>query len=150
MQTAVTRDPETGVDLRQLIEDELLAYGATLAGQVTAIEGPPIALGPKPAELIGLAIHELTNNAHKYGALAGAEGRISVTWSILQDEPTPMFRLEWKESGVKINQQPTRRGFGTELLRGRIAYELDGETIMQFGNGGLYSEMLVPISRLPS
>lgn len=86
VQTAVTRDPATGVDLRQLVTDELLAYGGKLDGQVTRIDGPAIALGLKPAELIGLAVHELTNNALKYGALAAADGRVAVTWSIVSDD----------------------------------------------------------------
>lgn len=142
------RDPATGVDLRQLVTDELLAYGGKLDGQVTRIDGPAIALGPKPAELIGLAVHELTNNALKYGALAAADGRVAVTWSIVPDDSAAQLRLEWQESGVRIAEQPTRRGFGTELLQDRVAYELEGVTTLEFGPNGLNCTMLVPLHRL--
>lgn len=148
VQAAVTRDPATGLDLAQLITDELLAYGAKLDEQVTRIDGPTLALGAKPAELIGMAIHELTNNALKYGALSEAAGRLSVTWSIIEDDREPVLRLEWVEDGVPLASQPTRRGFGTELLKGRIAYELEGETIMEFEDTGLHCTMIVPLNRI--
>lgn len=101
----------------------------------------------KPAELIGMAIHELTNNALKYGALAVAEGRLSVVWSITQDVE-PLLRLDWEESGVTISDQPVRRGFGTELLQGRIAYELEAETTLRFNEMGLHCTMVVPLNRV--
>lgn len=145
VQAAVTRDPETGLDLARLITDELGAYGAELGQQVTHIEGPPLVVGAKPAELIGMAIHELTNNAVKYGALAKSSGRLSVRWSINGEGQDAALRLEWRESGVSISAQPSRRGFGTELLENRIAYELEGETIMRFEEDGLRCTMVLPV-----
>lgn len=60
----------------------------------------------------------------------------------------PQLRLEWQESGVRIAEQPTRRGFGTELLQDRVAYELEGVTTLEFGPNGLNCTMLVPLHRL--
>lgn len=148
VQAAVTRDPMTGVNLGELIIDELLAYGAKLGEQVICIEGPPLVLGTKPAELIGMAMHELTNNAVKYGALSHANGRLSVRWSADHDGSEPRLKLEWRESGVSISSKPVRHGFGTELLTSRIAYELDGQTTMHFGEDGLRCTMVVPFDRI--
>jgi two-component system CheB/CheR fusion protein len=147
VQAAVTRDPEAGLDLGRLIIDELAAYDAKIDGQVTRLEGPTVTLGVKPAELIGMAIHELTSNAAKYGALKGPEGRLSVTWSI-QDNDQSTLKIDWQESGVGHTGKPTRRGFGTELLENRIAYELEGQTNLHFGEDGLQCQMVMPLSRI--
>jgi PAS domain S-box-containing protein len=144
VQAAVTRDPSSSLDLRQLIEDELLAYNAKVGEQVTRIEGPTLELSDKPAEVIGMAIHELTNNAVKYGAFASADGRLSVDWSISEDTSEPMLVLKWQESGVAIPTQPARRGFGTELLEGSIAYEMEGQSKLEFREDGVRCTITLP------
>jgi two-component system CheB/CheR fusion protein len=148
VQAAVTRDPEAGLDLGALITNELLAYGAKVDEQVARIEGPPILLGANSAELIGMAVHELTSNAVKYGALNGAGGQLSVTWSLVKNSEQTALLIEWKESGVTISAKPTRRGFGTELLESRIAYELEGETTLRFDADGLRCIMTLPLDRI--
>ena len=148
VQAAVTRDPEAGLDLGALITNELLAYGAKVDEQVARIEGPPILLGANSAELIGMAVHELTSNAVKYGALNGAGGQLSVTWSLVKNSEQTALLIEWKESGVTISAKPTRRGFGTELLESRISYELEGETTLRFDADGLRCIMTLPLDRI--
>jgi two-component sensor histidine kinase len=98
------------LDLRKLIEEELLAYDAKLGKQVARIDGPAIELAAKPAEVIGMVVHELTSNAVKYGALSAAAGRLAVNWSIGHKIGEPMLLFQWQESGVSIPTKPTRRG----------------------------------------
>ena len=49
-----------------------------------SIKGPAVLLKPEAAQALGLALHELANNAKKFGALSVPEGQVSVTWSFLR------------------------------------------------------------------
>lgn len=136
-QAAVTRDPLAGVPLDELIGEELLAYGAREGGQVT-LSGPSLRLKPKPAESMGLAIHELATNSVKYGALSIEEGEIAVTWSVEHGDGdgAPRLRFDWRERSPAITgDPPRRRGFGTELLERTLAYELKAKTALDFTPG---------------
>jgi PAS domain S-box-containing protein len=146
VQAAVARDPTAGLDLAQLIADELLAHAAR-EGEQVVIEGPLVQLQPKAAETLGLAIHELTTNAVKYGALSASEGKIKVTWQVERRTGSPQLVLSWQESGVPGGAATTRRrGFGTELLERTLPYDLQAEVRQVFGAGGLHCTITLPFS----
>jgi two-component system CheB/CheR fusion protein len=147
VQSAVTRDPLSGVDLEYLIAEELDAHRGREGEQVAVIDGPPVKLKPKAAESLGLAIHELATNAVKYGALSVPAGRISVVWRIEQGGEDPLLVLEWTETGVDVaDGEPKRRGFGMELLERTIAYELKAAAELTFTPRGLICVLRVPLS----
>jgi PAS domain S-box-containing protein len=146
VQAAVTRDPTGGVDLTNLIEDELLAH-ATREGPRLRIEGGEISLQPKAAESISLAIHELTTNAVKYGALADRGGRLEIGWSIEREGPRQLLRFHWRERGVAGAGNRDHKGFGTELLLRSLPYELDAQTDLRFAADGISFEMTIPAER---
>lgn len=146
VQAAVTRNPADGVDLRQLITDELVAHGAC-DGNAAQIEGPPIRLAPKPAETLGLAIHELATNAVKYGALATKQGRIRVSWSIDANTEQPHLRLEWAETGVQIpDSADIRRGFGSDLIEKTLSYDLQADAKLRFAPTGMVCTIAMPLA----
>ena len=74
----------------------------------------------REAELLSLAFHELATNAVKHGALSAKDGRICLTWVINRAENGEHVLVRWRESGVSIEQPPTQRGFGSELLEKSI------------------------------
>ena len=95
-------------------------------GEQISIEGPPIALEPRAAERMSLAIHELTTNAVKHGALFGEHGRISISWEKQPSNGGSKLLLNWKETDVTIAPDDIRRGgFGMELLRESVPYDRD-------------------------
>ena len=47
---------------------------------------------------MALCLRELVTNAIKYGALSTVEGRVSVVWTI-SDEELPVLSIEWLERG---------------------------------------------------
>jgi two-component sensor histidine kinase len=51
--------------------------------------------------------------------------------------PRPILELRWSERGGPIVTEPTRRGFGTELIEGAISYELGGFATLRFMPEGL-------------
>ena len=75
----------TEAGLRELISAELAPHGAR--DGILQINGPPVMLRPQAALFITLALHELSTNAAKYGALSVPEGRVAVSWIITGDRP---------------------------------------------------------------
>lgn len=122
-QVAASRDPTRGIDLRALLDDELLAAAAG-QGHQFRIAGPEVRLRPKAAETMGLLFHELATNSIKYGALAGG-GTVAVTWRV----EGLILTLDWRETLREpvVPATAPHRGFGTDLLEQTVPYELDGD-----------------------
>jgi two-component system, chemotaxis family, CheB/CheR fusion protein len=146
VQSAVARNPDAGVDLRALLDDELLVH-ATREGEQLVVDGPDVALRPKAAESISLALHELTTNAVKHGALTLSGGRIAVRWQT--DGDGSPLQFQWIESGFDRQLgTPTRQGFGMELLTQILPYDLDAKTQVRFDDGGLSFSMELPADNI--
>lgn len=80
----LTRAPSSGVGMIGIVQDELAAQAAH-AGHF-GITGPEVRLSPKAAETITLAVHELTTNALKYGALSDPEGELRCVGTFSRSE----------------------------------------------------------------
>ncbi len=149
-QTIVTSNPAGGVDLAQLVTEELLAYRAR-EGEQLYIAGPSVRLQSKAAETFGLAVHELATNAVKHGALSSPSGQIAVTWCIRDGHigAPPHLLFEWIESGSprQFPRQPRRRGFGTELLERTLNYEIGAKTSLMFKPDGLHCNIEFPMTK---
>jgi two-component system CheB/CheR fusion protein len=143
-QSVAARTAEGFVMLEEIVYQELTAHGGQDERQFE-VEGPVVALMPKIADAIGLAIHELTTNSIKYGALASSSGMIGVRWRIEPvDGHTDRDRLflVWQESGVPLTDlHPRRRGFGRELIEQGLPYELGAATALVFRPGGVRCEI---------
>jgi two-component system CheB/CheR fusion protein len=144
-QSVVTRDPSAGVDLEHIVADELRAHGGQ-RGPHVRIQGPRLRLKPKPAETLGLAIHELATNAVKYGALSAPRGEIDIRWRLRSQDGAPYLRFGWVESGLSLTPgEPVRRGFGMDLLERSLAYELQAVTILSIEETGLHFHVDLPL-----
>lgn len=77
------------------------------------IDGSPVNVGSRAALSLSLLLHELATNALKYGALSKPTGRVAVTWQVKDDE----LNLHWRETGGPPAAEPTRRGFGSRLIK---------------------------------
>ncbi|WP_376091679.1 CheR family methyltransferase [Roseomonas sp. CCTCC AB2023176] len=148
VQAAVTRDPSSGVDLEHLVAAELLAHAAREGEQVKRIGGPEVRLQPKAAETMALALHELAVNAVKHGALGAPGGQVEVTWRAEEAaEGGQRLLFEWVETGAQIPEgEPSRRGFGTELLERVLAFELNAQATSRFERDGLRCTILLPLT----
>jgi two-component sensor histidine kinase len=147
VQLVVARDPWAGFDLAELLYEELRACAAR-EGEQFSLRGPKVRLGPKAAENIGLAIHELATNAVKHGAFTAACGRIDVWWSKEQRNGEDWLFLNWKESGMAgLAVEQRREGFGTILLQQTLQYDLDAEVTRAFEPSGFRCEIAFPLTR---
>jgi two-component sensor histidine kinase len=132
----------TEAGLRELILAELSPHDAG-DGDVVRISGPPVLLKPQAALFLTLALHELSTNAAKYGALSVAGGRVGVSWSITGDQPA---RLEIKLAGGRWTNGLGMAGFGTELIERGIRFELQGKSTLEMVNEGLHRRIMIPVN----
>jgi two-component system CheB/CheR fusion protein len=138
------------VPLTEIVHAELAAVGATPADERVAIAGPPVTLPSQAVQLLALAFHELSTNALKYGALKSANGRLNVTWQIVDRTGTPHLELTWAESGVEIGNQKAgsgRVGYGRGLLEHGIPYELNAATRLELLKDGIRWELDMPLPK---
>jgi two-component sensor histidine kinase len=101
------------------------------------ISGDHVVVGPRQAQALVLALHELATNAVKYGALSQPDGVVSLNYGVGTDG---IAELHWTEhGGPPVADPPIRRGFGTRLLERGLAQDLGpGSTvILQFDPAGL-------------
>ncbi len=109
-------------------------------GDRVSLDGENVLVPAHASSPICMAIHELTTNATKYGALSSVDGRVAVDWRCDKRDLT----LTWTERGGPPVQRVARRGYGMTLIRGVIEYELCGSVRMDFARQGLGCEIAVP------
>jgi two-component sensor histidine kinase len=119
--------------LADLVRTELRPY-ATATN--TEIDGPGINLMPAASHAVAMVLHELATNAAKYGALSRPAGHVSVQWR-LTSNPSPMLRIEWKETGGPQVAAPAREGYGSSVIRDLLGFELSGRTDLVFAADGV-------------
>ncbi|WP_019905069.1 sensor histidine kinase [Methylobacterium sp. 77] len=140
----LTEDYWQTAPLRELLQNELGPYNDASAERIT-LEGPAIELAADLAVPTGMAIHELTTNAAKHGALSVPSGRITVCWSIDRREGDRVLDLGWKESGGPAVKTPERRGFGSTLLQRVLAQQCNAEVTIAYEADGLQFRMVAPL-----
>jgi two-component sensor histidine kinase len=89
-----------------------------------------------------MTVHELTTNALKYGALSVTGGILKVNWTL----EGSLLTLRWEESNVSISTQPTRIGFGTQLLRRLLPRQLGAGVDMKFEPDGLKAQISIQLA----
>jgi two-component system CheB/CheR fusion protein len=139
----LSRDGWRTVPLPDLITSQLSAFAPN--GERYSAQGPQVELKPNAALAFGLVVYELATNATKYGAFSTEGGRVSVTWNVEPvDGTSRQLVVRWTESGGPSVREPEHRGFGSELIRRQLQYELSGEALMQFHEHGLEVTIKVP------
>jgi len=130
---------ETGtdvIDIRELLGQELSVHGA-VEGENFTQRGPQISIPAKQAQILSMAVHELATNAVKHGALSVDNGHIEVWWDAQDQAHERELRVNWRERGVPIAHEPSRRGFGTEILEKSIPHMLHGRFERTFHSDGI-------------
>jgi two-component sensor histidine kinase len=92
-----------------------------------------------------MALHELATNAVKHGALSVPEGRVRVTWEVVQADQQRRLKLRWIECDGPPVEEPKRRGFGSALLQRVLTTQCDAEVQFTFDAAGLQFEMEAPL-----
>jgi len=140
----LTRELESGGALLHDLVRDTLAPFEVQPGERVSVDGPVTRLGSEMAVTLAMALHELTINAAKYGALSAPEGRISVAWRV---EDSEHMVIDWAESGGPSVAPPARRGFGSELIERALARQFGGSATLEFAPGGLRCRITAPLQR---
>ncbi len=149
VQGLLSQAAQDEINLSDIVELELQAYAqhdqagddAGVAprrdGQVT-ITGGPVLLSRERVQTLALALHELTTNAVKHGALRLSDGRLAISWEVERREDGRHLVLTWQESGVVMPPGAgEQRGYGRILIERALTFSLQAKTEMTFRAGGV-------------
>lgn len=100
-----------------------------------AIDGPVVRMGARAALSTSLLIHELATNAVKYGALSETTGKVTIAWRITGDDDRRVI-LDWCESDGPDVTEPSRKGFGSKLIRLGLAGT--GGAVVRYDRSGFH------------
>lgn len=146
--TILTEEFWQKASLHELLAKELDLYDS---GSVRVrVDGPPLELPSGYAVPLGMAFHELTTNAAKYGALANGQGYVAVTWEIDPGCSPQRVRLAWTEHDGPAVSPPTRQGFGTRLLQRILTAQMSADVGIDYDPGGLRVSVSFPLPDMPS
>lgn len=131
-----------GVEVASLVDQTLAPYDT---GGQSSVEGDEFTVPVHATLPLAMALHELSTNAAKYGALSAPEGRVNVRWRIVSREPGEALVIEWKEEGGPRVSPPETTGYGMTFLQRGIEYEVDGTTDLRFEPDGVRCVMEIPL-----
>jgi PAS domain S-box-containing protein len=132
-----------GIGLKELLIAVLTPH-LSYDDEPVTIEGPAILLSARAVVPLSMALHELTTNAVKYGALSVQGGRIDISWRLTGGEEQSV-ELSWREhGGPKVESGPSS-GFGTMLINRVISYDLDGTSKIEFDPAGVRCSLTFPV-----
>lgn len=135
----------SGASMGDLVRSQLGHYAETIGTQIH-LDGPRILLEPDAAQNLGMALHELSTNAAKYGSLSVPEGRVDITWRIVpaEGDHAPRLIVDWRESGGPKVVPPKRKGFGHVVMDRLAARAMDGHVQMTFAPEGVHWRLTAP------
>lgn len=134
---ALTRGVWEKASLSDLLLQELSPH----AEEQYRLDGPDVSLRPKQALALGMVFHELATNAAKHGALCQTQGCVQVNWRLERD----VLEVTWRERGGPPVRPPSRRGFGSRLIKAALETELRGSADLEFAPDGLSCRLSVPL-----
>jgi two-component sensor histidine kinase/CheY-like chemotaxis protein len=132
--------------IRNILRSELGPYDDG-AGTRVLLAGPGVELPAELAVPIGMAIHELTTNAAKYGAFSTPRGWLEVEWDVRGHEGTRKLQLWWTERDGPPVEKPSRKGFGSSLIQRLLTTQCRAEIEFAYDRPGLRFQMSVPLVR---
>jgi PAS domain S-box-containing protein len=139
----LTRESWEGAGLEEIVLQGVAPFiDDQEPGRIT-IAGPSLRVGASTALSLALAMHELSTNAVKYGALSTPGGKVVVDW---EAEREGQATLRWTESGGPTVQPPARKGFGMRLLTSGLSSDLGGQPQLSFAPEGVKASLPVRLA----
>jgi PAS domain S-box-containing protein len=138
-QDLLIRNEWHGVEVEDLVRAQLEPF-ADLIGSRIVVCGPKLRLNAASAQAVGLALHELTTNAGKYGALSKDTGGVEIGWGTAGET----FTMSWMErDGPPVSPSP-RRGFGTVVMKEMAERSVDGRVELDHAPSGVAWSLTCP------
>jgi PAS domain S-box-containing protein len=138
--------PGEGVTFDSLLDSEISAHSGD-GGTVTR-DGPMgMALNSISVQALAMALHELTTNGLKYGALGRKNAHLNISWRAQDESGSPWIFIDWKESGVKTaeHEGPRGAGNGRRLIEDALPYQFGARTSFAIEPDGVHCTIALPL-----
>lgn len=152
VQGLLSRLPEgDNITFDELLRAELAAHAPLDEGEtcVTLEGSADVRLHSSTIQVLALALHELTTNAVKYGALSQRDAHLVVRWHVASADDSEQQKLwvDWRESGVVMPETGTmpETGYGRELIEHALPYQLGAGTSYKLDADGVHCTLCLPI-----
>jgi two-component system CheB/CheR fusion protein len=141
----LSRDCWSPIPLREILMQELKPFMSQDRPNIV-LNGGPVLLQPRTALAMGMAVHELTTNAVKYGALSILEGNVDIDWTVEKAGDGDRLVFNWVERNGPAVTAPGHRGFGMTVIERGFAYDAGGEANVEFAPLGVVATLRAPFS----
>lgn len=138
----ITENQAQVVSFEGLLRAELDPYNEN--GRIT-LGGPSVRLPSELAVPVGMALHELTTNALRHGALAHPDGRVTATWTVEDRTEGRWLAWVWNEHDGPPPALPTREGFGMRLINRILAAQTGAKVDVAADYDGLRISIAIPL-----
>lgn len=101
------------------------------------ISGPDVTLRANQLLKMSMAVFELATNAVKYGALSNDTGYVTISWALGRAGTTTDLELTWAEHGGPPVKAPSRKGYGSQILQGVLAHDVNATVLVNYNVSGL-------------
>lgn len=101
-----------GLTITETFETEMEQYAAE-TGAHYSLTGPEVSLSVSGTKDLALVIHELLTNAVKYGCFKTEGGKLTVSWTRIENG----VEIKWLESCAHEISVSETQGFGSRLFR---------------------------------
>jgi two-component sensor histidine kinase len=128
-----------GARIADVLQGEFAAFRVPNPERIR-ISGRSLSLPPSAVQALALAIHELTANAARHGALSAPFGSVHVAWEQQGDE----LALRWTECGGPAPHSHVREGFGMRIIRASVETQLCGAVAFDWQPDGMQCAIRVP------
>ena len=149
----LVNDDWSGTSLRKLLDSQLSVL-SDIEPERVKCSGQDLLLASVAVQNLGLAFHELSVNALRYGSLSNRKGCVDINWEFsgrtgetMNDEHSHL-RLTWRESEGPPVSVGNESGFGRLLLERVVGQALGGNVRLDFAPSGLVCTMVLPLSRI--
>ena len=132
-----------GVELRELVESQIAPFSPHDLQRVN-LAGPPVRLNMQAAQILGMAVHELSTNAAKYGAFGDSGGTLAVQWALTDER----LNFVWRETVPHQLTSTERVGFGTTVLNSMVGHSLGAVVERTLHDNGLEWRFSIPLDAI--
>src|SRR5450631_867856 len=134
----------SSASLAQIVRGATEPYDSEGAGKFSIL-GPDLQITSGAVIALAMTLNELCTNTTKFGALSVPTGRVEIVWTI--DEKNQRLHLTWTEKGGPEVHPPTRRSFGTRMIR-TLGKQLNGTVEKTYDPKGFVYTLDAPLSSL--
>lgn len=112
-------------------------------GSRFVITGEDIRITSSSVIAFAMTLNELCTNTTKFGALSLPAGQVRIGWQVDDGR----LHFEWAEFGGPAVTEPTRKSFGTRMMKS-LGQQLNGQVELDYKPYGFVYRLNVPIALL--